>query len=250
MAYEKQTWTDNLTLIDAEKMNHIEAGLETLDNEKLNKQDLTNVEVAVQNAMNAANNAAAAATKAENAANNVANLDQAVTSANNAAAAATEATNELKEVLAGANPEAIGAAPVVHTHDYTTLLNIPTRTLLWENPKPSAAMAADTEINLSSGDYDELVVYYKPNASVSSASFSMKADYGLRGHGIQMVAMTNADEGCCVWYRTLNYQSDTKYTIGLPSGFKNGDTYWPSANKTEKCIPYRIYGIKYPTQEV
>lgn len=246
MAYEKQTWTDNLTLIDAEKMNHIEAGLEALDNEKLDKQDLTNVEVAVQNAMNAANAAAAAATKAENAANNVANLDQAVTSANNAAAAATEATNELNEVLAGANPERIGAAPEVHTHDYTTLLNIPTRTLLWENPNPSAEMAEGAEINLSSGDYDELVVYYMPSAS-STEHLNLRCINVLRGHSAQMLAMRYPSSGMAIWCRYLTYETDTLYSSGGTYGFAADDAHI-SGNLS--CIPYRIYGIKYPTQEV
>lgn len=110
----------------------------------------------------------------------------------------------------------------------------PKRKVLWENTNPSSEMGADTIINLSSDDYDELIWFYV----YSNAAANLKVQGSsncLKGNTVMLVNI-GYSTGAMV-RRKIEYVSDTRYkaTIG-----KNGD-----ADSTIHLIPVAIVGIKY-----
>lgn len=115
------------------------------------------------------------------------------------------------------------------------------RTLLWENPNPDDTMNADTLINLSSSDYDELIIYYK-SANTGSTLQSVRV---LKGFTAQLITMRYPTAGIQIAYRSIGYNSDTQLKVATAYGFNHKDTTLTSDESKVVCVPFKIYGIKY-----
>lgn len=105
-------------------------------------------------------------------------------------------------------------------------------TLLWTNPNPTSSMAVDTEINLSSSDYDILEIYYNVEENIVQSSKTIK---GYNARLTSCYYMSNIFG----IYRNLVRVSDTKY--------KAGNCYYgDSTPRTDNslCIPLYIVGYK------
>ena len=116
-----------------------------------------------------------------------------------------------------------------------------TRTLLWENPNPDVGMNVDTLINLSSSDYDELVVYYRQSANGTM----LHSARVLKGSYVWMFTMRYPTAGLQVSYRNLSYISDTQYKQGTAYGFNSKGNGITSDEAKILLTPFKIYGIKY-----
>lgn len=105
--------------------------------------------------------------------------------------------------------------------------------LLWSNDSASSGMTADTNINLSSSDYDLLLwvfCYNTTNLTLQSSTIVAKESSAMLG-------MIGYSAGA-LQRRNLNYSSDTKYiaTVGVSSA--------AGINGNNINIPLYCYGIK------
>ena len=99
----------------------------------------------------------------------------------------------------------------------------------WENSDITQSMASGVEMDLSSDDYDMLMILWAYNTSHPERILS---NITQKGKGTQLGTI----ESTTAMTRNLLRTSDTKYTTGI--GFKGS-----TADNTV-CIPYRIYLIK------
>lgn len=104
-------------------------------------------------------------------------------------------------------------------------------TILWENPNPTAEMSANTEITLSSNDYDMLLVVFSPNINVTKAYDSVTVP---KGANIRLCSTDSSASGLSA--RNLTYVSDTTFTAG--SGYLSG------AVQERRNVPLYIIGYK------
>lgn len=102
--------------------------------------------------------------------------------------------------------------------------------ILWANSNPNIDINENTDITLSSSDYDMLEIYYKlaiDNNKVQSFKIPKGYDFTLDSIGYQGVGLR----------RFVNRNSDTSYTIASYSG---GNI----ANSGNYIIPLYIVGYK------
>lgn len=113
-------------------------------------------------------------------------------------------------------------------------INEPKRKVLWENPNPSSEMGADTIINLSSSDYDELIWFYI--YSNATANLNVQGSTNCQKGNTIMLANIGYSTGASV-RRKLEYVNDTRYKATVA---KNGET-----DSAIHLIPVAAVGIKY-----
>ena len=104
--------------------------------------------------------------------------------------------------------------------------------LLWTNPNPTSSMAANTEINLSSSDYNILEIYYKAEENKVQSTRIIKG-YDTR------LSSCYYSSNIFGLYRNLTRVSDTKYQAGNCYYGGNGVT-----TDNSLCIPLYIVGYK------
>lgn len=73
--------------------------------------------------------------------------------------------------------------------------------ILWTNPNPTSEISSDTQMTLSSNDYDVLKIYSR----LSLTNFYMLTNEVLKGYGTRIYYGAN--------YRSINRNNDTSYTI-------------------------------------
>jgi hypothetical protein len=116
----------------------------------------------------------------------------------------------------------------------------PRRILLWENS--GTAMASDTEINLSSSDYDDLEVEFRRSGGNSTAVYTQKFPKGVNLNLTTHMITSGSTNDTFITVRTLTRNSDTKFTAGAGLIARWGGT---PAVSGSSCVPMKIYGIKY-----
>lgn len=113
-------------------------------------------------------------------------------------------------------------------------INEPKRQVLWQNTSSSSEMGADTIINLSNSDYDELewlFIYSNATANLSNQqSFNCQ-----KGNSITLFSI-GYSTGVSV-RRTIDRVSDTQYKTR--AGIRNTE------ESNTYCIPVAVIGIKY-----
>lgn len=114
------------------------------------------------------------------------------------------------------------------------------RTVLWTNPKPNDGMEGNTIINLSSGDYDELIIYYKS----TNAGTTLQTARVLKGYTAQLITM-RYPSNIQVAYRSVGAESETQLKVAAAYGFDHKDNLISTADAKIVCVPYQIIGIKY-----
>lgn len=111
---------------------------------------------------------------------------------------------------------------------------ISTRLLLWSNTNLDSF--EQTNITLSSKDYDMLQVFYTRDASDKTVLMSQ---FTLKGYGFWLDSILN---GSSLWRRAIGRNSDTSFTVYPCSKYSGGETT-PTTDNTA-LIPVAIYGIK------
>lgn len=113
-------------------------------------------------------------------------------------------------------------------------LKEPKRKILWQNTNPSSEMGADTIINLSSSDYDELIWFY----IFSNSAGNLKNQQSLSCQkGCTITLFTIGYSSNATVRRTIVYISDTQYKAAVGKRDTNDE---PNC-----CIPVAVVGIKY-----
>lgn len=113
-------------------------------------------------------------------------------------------------------------------------LKVSKRKTLWENPNPSNEMGADTIINLTSGDYDELIWFY----IFSNSTGNLKNQQSLSCQkGCTITLFTIGYSSNATVRRTVERISDTQYKAAVGKRDANDE---PNC-----CIPVAVVGIKY-----
>lgn len=130
--------------------------------------------------------------------------------------------NEIKSVVNNNASEITGNA--------TKIANI-TGQILWTNPNPTSAITSPTVINLEDYDCDILECFYK-NSLNSTLRYSTRF---FKGYDTRLQILTT---DTVLFFRGLNYVSDTSYRIELP--YYTGTV----SNPNELCIPLYIIGYK------
>lgn len=102
-------------------------------------------------------------------------------------------------------------------------------TLLWSNPSPTSAFAAQN-ITLANSDYDMYEILFAYISSGSTIACDLKA---LKGYGVFASYRVSSD----------NYERDVAFTdathLAIDNAKKNGGT-----NDNTRLIPIVVYGIK------
>lgn len=120
---------------------------------------------------------------------------------------------------------------------------IPNPVLLWENPDPTQRFPADGIIELSSGDYEWLEIYYYSNTTTNGVLYQKvkKGDMPILIH----THFTSSGSG--FGYRALQYIDDTHLKgtgYSIRQYFSNNVTPQFDNKATAYGIPVKIYGIK------
>ncbi len=115
------------------------------------------------------------------------------------------------------------------------------RTLLWENGNYGGLV--ETNIELSSNDYDELEVHFRASTLYAVGD---KVEKVKKGSNIQLSSnMYNPDHNVMVALsRLIKRNNDTSYTVEN-AHYTNLNSAMQSGFETRFCIPLRIYGIKH-----
>ena len=116
-----------------------------------------------------------------------------------------------------------------------TLLNdVPHYTLLWTNPNPTSAFAAQT-ISLDLSKYDAI--------EVVADGWAGNKCYGSQViYKNQLFAMSGGRKYFFCW-RECSF-NDTGITFSL-ARYINAYNVWKVSESTTDCIPIKIYGIKF-----
>lgn len=120
---------------------------------------------------------------------------------------------------------------------------IPNPVLLWENPDPTQRFPVDGTIELSSGDYEWLEIYYCSNTTSNGLLYQKvkKGDIPILIH----THFTSSGSG--FGYRALQYVDDTHLKgtgYSVRQYFSNNVTPQFDNKATAYGIPVKIYGIK------
>ena len=110
--------------------------------------------------------------------------------------------------------------------------------LLWSNPSPTSSFAAQN-INLSSSDYDLLLVIFRPSKDDNRVDNNIitKGSGGMMSYGVGYNS-----SGAVTRSRALNYTSDT--VLSAQVGYSATGTTGGTQNN-DVCIPVAVYGIKF-----
>lgn len=111
----------------------------------------------------------------------------------------------------------------------TKILNI-TGQILWTNQDPTQSISQDTDITLSSSDYDVLEIFFNQRSYNNVANYSIrfiKSSVGTRCY------IPSTDSNI---YRTITKNSDTSFTISTIIGSSNNDS--------SLVIPIYVVGYK------
>ena len=112
-------------------------------------------------------------------------------------------------------------------------------TRLYTNANPDTGMAENTQVTLSSADYDILVWVFEPSSAADDVT---KSAISIKGESVMFdVATTTAQTNLQNRQRIMNYASDTSYTSGPPLRQNNGAA---RSTDTTACVPKYVYGIK------
>lgn len=120
---------------------------------------------------------------------------------------------------------------------------IPNPVLLWENPDPTKGFPVNGTIELSSGDYEWLEIYYYSNTTSNGLLYQKvkKGDIPVLIH----THFTSSGSG--FGYRALQYVDDTHLKgtgYSIRQYFSNNVTPQFDNKATAYGIPVKIYGIK------
>lgn len=115
--------------------------------------------------------------------------------------------------------------------------------LLWENSNPNGDFAGSQYINLSSDDYDYLLLYY-----TTSNSNLMRTECALKGKGFWLEFIDSFQNEVGTWTgpsckrRIIDYVSDTVFYVNNSEVLQSGIAVWnyPATN-----VPVAIYGGKF-----
>lgn len=115
-------------------------------------------------------------------------------------------------------------------------------TLLWTNPSPTDEFAATT-LNISISGYDFIAVEHKCYATLDQ----FRIDYGAVGTAFGLIHPTSGGGyGTAASVQNANRKCDATNTaqIAFSDAYNTtGTAAWSKLNT--RCIPYRIYGIKF-----
>ena len=120
--------------------------------------------------------------------------------------------------------------------------------ILWTNPSPSSAMGTAT-INLSSSDYDFLIVNYEYGIYNQNELYSVIVP---KGRSVILHTMhtggyyNNPNDSILEINRTLTFVSDTQYTTTTPSyiNWLGGTNIYERTSGSDANIPTSIIGVK------
>ena len=113
-------------------------------------------------------------------------------------------------------------------------LKEPQKKVLWENSSPSSEMPADTLIDLSSDEYDEILWFFRYNTSEANSILQMSVS-SLKGNGVILQGIGYSTNNTI--RRILDYVNDTQYNARI--GKMN------TTDDTSVAIPVVAIGIKY-----
>ena len=102
--------------------------------------------------------------------------------------------------------------------------------ILWTNPDPTQAITTDTEISLSSSDYDILEIFFQQRTHTTLYTYSAKM---LKSSTGTRLYLPTTDGNM---YRNFTKNTDTSYTISTMVGH--------SQNDNTLVIPLYIIGYK------
>lgn len=115
------------------------------------------------------------------------------------------------------------------------------RKLLWENPSPTAAFAAQT-ISLDLSDYDEVEIEYIDFVQHQDIMAQIKVTIGSHGSMHIMIGNSGYSSG-------VPFVANRRFLVNLTGIDFEGASGIPTNNsltsRNDTCIPLRIYGIKY-----
>lgn len=114
-------------------------------------------------------------------------------------------------------------------------------TILWTNSDPTSAINADTQINLSSSDYDFLKIIFKRTTN-QNVIYTYET---LRGSVIELFCnSTSGDSAPWVRSRILQYVNDSTYTMKTSESYLQFCNSSSRSNEKTGCIPLYIVGYK------
>ena len=157
----------------------------------------------------------------------------------NAQTVISDAPNDItwSQYLAKSASEKQGKKWLIHdVPGICAKINAEMLSLLWENPDPTNSMAENTELNLSSSNYDYLIfVYYLSNTYNGTLSQIAK-----KGTNTVLTLATYATGSAQNWTRYVTYSTDTKYIAASCNCVYNSNNFVSN----DRCIPYQIFGLK------
>lgn len=114
-------------------------------------------------------------------------------------------------------------------------------TILWTNSDPTSAINVDTQINLSSSDYDFLKIIFKRSTN-QNVIYTYET---LRGSVIELFCnSTSGDSAPWVRSRILQYVNDNTYTMKTSESYLQFCNSSSRSNEKTGCIPLYIVGYK------
>lgn len=114
-------------------------------------------------------------------------------------------------------------------------------TILWTNSDPTSAINVDTQINLSSSDYDFLKIIFKRTTN-QNVIYTYET---LRGSVIELFCnSTSGDNAPWVRSRILQYVNDSTYTMKTSESYLQFCNSSSRSNEKTGCIPLYIVGYK------
>lgn len=114
-------------------------------------------------------------------------------------------------------------------------------TILWTNSDPTSAINVDTQINLSSSDYDFLKIIFKRTTN-QNVIYTYET---LRGSVIELFCnSTSGDNAPWVRSRILQYVNDSTYTMKTSESYLQFCNSSSRSNEKGACIPLYIVGYK------
>lgn len=120
--------------------------------------------------------------------------------------------------------------------------------ILWTNPNPSSSMGTET-INLSSSDYDFLIINYEYSVYNQNELYSVIVPKGRSVilHTVHTGGYYNkSNDSILEINRTLTFVSDTQYITATPSyiNWLGGTNLYTRTAGNDTNIPTSIIGVK------
>lgn len=268
MAYTKTTWVNNETELNAQNMNHIEDGIENTQNIKLIavSEEAPSECVVGDKYYNITDNLIYTATEtntwSEDGEEPIYDILYIVLSekttytydgetllsvgggSSDIVVVGDEPTEDTKLLIEDEDLEPQGleivneynnADNMAYSCDYSNKAF--GGKILWTNPNPTSSMAANTQITLSSSDYDVYEVIFASNNGALAYRDSSK---GIKGNGVVLNCNIYGGHGRSANSRTIGYVDDTHLNIEACYGFTKDSDY----TDTSFCIPLYVIGYK------